>query len=1129
MDGTFTADGNVTATADDISGLSATANDTVTMISTANISNVTADGETVVLTAENDIANAGVTADTATLTATNGSITTANVTAATATLTAANGNIANGAITADTATLTAGNEIDGTTVTADGAITATATTIASSAFISENDTITVDASAIDATSFLAKNANLDITTVAITGNSSFTALTGDVTLAAEQIVSATVNAGNDATVTANDEMTDVTIDASGEANVTAGTINSLVVDSNEATVTATDGDIVNANVWSVEVTMNAEDGSIIGSNAEGSNVTLTASNSIIDSGVTASNTATLTAENEIDTTNVTAGGAIDATATTIAASSFISETGDVNATATLIDATTILAKEGAITVDADDISGLTATALGDIAITAVNDIVNANADGENVTMTATEGSIINSGVYANVKAVLTAGDEIDGTNVTAQGTGLPETGEDAITAMAKYIGESSFIAENGDVTIGSEEDPVLQIRGSTIWAKLGAVNVYIDEDEGEFDGMALTAKQDLKIKAAYIIGSALISEEGNVDVTAKKSLGGTTVVSKHKDVTVDAGRIEANSAIDAIEGNITVTGTDAVIEDTVFNAAKTIDVQDADTISNANFRGGEEVTVKANAIDGSTIESDTVTLAGNDSPITIGADGAVNVNGAETITLDNAGVTNIVSNNTNDVTVNAINGGDDEVISITQNVGDLTVIDDGTLQIGQIKVDSQVTIIAEDDILDGTEDETANVIADKIQMTAVNGNIGDEEDGLNLLVKEITGTGITAENGGVYLTSDGAIKRDTNGRDGIADITAQTVKVDAADGIGEIAYKEDGNGLSDTVGEPITDGFIVIDGANNIELNTKNGNADIAVELENANTVDLVANATGNDSDIFVTTDDVKTLNLNDVSAIDGNVVIGAARTNVNAKHVRALDNGDKTGIVNDAHAVVIEGLNINVAMNGIRSDYEVDLIAHNNVTAAGDESDVNITTGGDINITVGGQVGSVEGNNPLTVDADGELHVDKLPGSDNNGNGKDIVWVYANGNTSDGAIHYDGKPNTEPGIIYWNGRVWGGNNTPVNQVSRAEGEFAKQIRNMIDAYNGKYWTVSQLIYFPHVYMMMDLKPQDMSIEHILNGRGTIDNLPDGVGPDTIDINAWDDSFSWYQGNGWKW
>jgi hypothetical protein len=270
-------------------------------------------------------------------------------------------------------------------------------------------------------------------------------------------------------------------------------------------------------------------------------------------------------------------------------------------------------------------------------------------------------------------------------------------------------------------------------------------------------------------------------------------------------------------------------------------------------------------------------------------------------------------------------------------------------------------------------------------------------------------------------------------------------------------------------------------------------------------------------------------TENVRTLNLDKVSAIDGNVVIGAAHSNVNAKHVRALDNGDKTGIVNDAHAVVIEGANINVATDGIRSDYEVDLIAHGDVTADGDGDFVNITTGGDINITVGGQIGNAGSNNPLTVDADGELHVDKLPGSDNNGNGKDIVWVYANGNTSDGAIHYDGKPNTEPGIIYWNGRVWGGNSDPVNQVSRAEGEFSKQIRNMIDAYNGKYWTVSQLIYFPHVYMMMDLRQQDMSIDHILNGRGTIDNLPDGVLPDTIDINSWDDSFSWYQGNGWQW
>ena len=984
----------------------------------------------------------------------------------------ATNNIANGSVNAtDTADLTAGNEIDGTTVTAANAITAEAYTIAASAFISENGDITLDAEGnIDATSILAKDGAITATAHTISGDSSFS--------------------GSDSVTATTEYISGLTALSDGDITLTATY------------------DIVNANVEGVNVTFEATEGNIV------------------NAAINAIDTVTLTAGNEIDGTNVTAANAITATADTIATSAFVSEAGDITATATTaIIATDLIAKDGAITAEAQDISGLTAKATNDVTITAANDIVNTNAEGSNVTLTATEGSIINSGVYADIKAILTAGDEIDGTNVTAQGTGLPETGEDAITAMAKYIGASSFIAENADVTIGSEEQPVLQIRDTTMWAKLGAVNIFIDEN-GELDGIALTSKQDLKVSAGYIVGSTLVSEEGNVDVTAKKSLAGTTVLSKHKDVFVDAARIEANSAIDAIEGNITVTGTDAVIADTVFNAAKTIDVQDADTIDNANFRGSD-VTIKANAIDDSTIESDSVTLTGNDNAIVIGADGAVNVNGAETITLDNVGETNIVSNNANDVTVNAVNGGDDEVISIAQNGGDLTVTDDGTIKIGQISADGTVTITAEDDILDGSDNETANITAGKVTLTANNGNIGSDDDALDLAVGAITGTGITAENGNVNIATDGAIRRDTS-RDA-ADITAKNVKVTAADGIGEITYKEDGDGLSDTVGEPITDAFIVINGAEDIELYTTGGNADIAVEIENAKTVDLIAKTTGNDSDIFATTDDVKTLNLNDVSAIDGNVVIGAAHSNVNANHVRALDNGDKTGIVNDAHAVVIEGANINVAIDGIRSDYEVDLTAHGDVTADGDASDVNITTGGDINITVGGQVGNVENNNPLTVDADGELHVDKLPGSDNNGNGNNIVWVYANGNTSDGEIHYDGKPNTEPGIIYWNGRVWGGNNTPVNQVTRAEGEFGKQIRNMIDAYNGKYWTVSQLVYFPHVYMMMDLKPQDMSIEHILNGRGTIDNLPDGVLPDTIDINSWDDSFSWYQGNGWKW
>ena len=382
----------------------------------------------------------------------------------------------------------------------------------------------------------------------------------------------------------------------------------------------------------------------------------------------------------------------------------------------------------------------------------------------------------------------------------------------------------------------------------------------------------------------------------------------------------------------------------------------------------------------------------------------------------------------------------------------------------------------------------------------------------------------ISGTGITAGDL-VNIATDGAFRRDTSRTD--ADITAKTVKVTAEDGIGVLSYRNDGEALGDTIGQPETAQLLRINKASDVQLNTTGGDADIAVKLAGSSSVRLVAMAEGNDSDIFASRDGAGSLVLHKVEATDGNVIIDARASNVSAVRVRALDNGDKTGIVNDAHSVYIKAGTLNIANNGIRSDYEVVIEANGDVSAGGGPGDVNITAGEDVIITTGGKIGDVESNSPVTIDADGEFHVNKLPGTE--GEGKDKVWVYADGRTGDGKIYYDGKPNTEPGIIYWNGRVWGGNNTPVNQVSRAEGEFNNQIRAMIAAYNGNYLADGKLIYFPHVYMMLDLKPQDMSIEHIMQGCGTIDGLPEGVGPDTIDIYSLDDTFSWYQGDKWEW
>ena len=191
----------------------------------------------------------------------------------------------------------------------------------------------------------------------------------------------------------------------------------------------------------------------------------------------------------------------------------------------------------------------------------------------------------------------------------------------------------------------------------------------------------------------------------------------------------------------------------------------------------------------------------------------------------------------------------------------------------------------------------------------------------------------------------------------------------------------------------------------------------------------------------------------------------------------------------------------------------------DVDIASNGDITGTGNED---IEAGNDIDLAVGGQIGQVRPNIPVDVIAGGELHIDALPGNDNNGLGPDHVWVNMTGTTGDGdIIHYDGKPGTEPGIIYWNGHIWGGADKPVREVDRAQGEFMSRVTDIIARYQGNYWGVNTTLYFPHVRFAFDQKPADMSIEHILNGRGVIDGLPEGVTPNIIDINAIDESYIW--------
>jgi hypothetical protein len=174
----------------------------------------------------------------------------------------------------------------------------------------------------------------------------------------------------------------------------------------------------------------------------------------------------------------------------------------------------------------------------------------------------------------------------------------------------------------------------------------------------------------------------------------------------------------------------------------------------------------------------------------------------------------------------------------------------------------------------------------------------------------------------------------------------------------------------------------------------------------------------------------------------------------------------------------------------------------------------------MNIVAGNDIDITTSGRVGTV-GGNPVTVDAGGDVIVGSLPGTPNYGKS---VWVYMQGNSGDGEIHYSGIGNTPPGTIVWNGKVWGGSEMAMIQMDRAEDAIYAEIRNIMQRYDASSQWFYGFLYFPHIRAYMDGYQGNMSIEHILKGSGTVEGLPEGVSPTTvIDFQAIDDSYLWQQ------
>ncbi|MBP5638800.1 MAG: hypothetical protein J6X55_04950, partial [Victivallales bacterium] len=133
--------------------------------------------------------------------------------------------------------------------------------------------------------------------------------------------------------------------------------------------------------------------------------------------------------------------------------------------------------------DASITSTIVLTKDGNIKVEAGTDIRNSNfsAANGNVEITAKNNSILNASVQAGKIAILTAGNEIDGSTVTAYG----DRGSNTITAEADYIGGDSFIAETGHI----ELIPRRKMYGVVAWEKQYEVRPDpepVPEDEKPF-------------------------------------------------------------------------------------------------------------------------------------------------------------------------------------------------------------------------------------------------------------------------------------------------------------------------------------------------------------------------------------------------------------------------------------------------------------------------------------------------------------------------------------------------------------------------------------------------------------------------------------------------------------------
>ena len=558
---------------------------------------------------------------------------------------------------------------------------------------------------------------------------------------------------------------------------------------------------------------------------------------------------------------------------------------------------------------------------------------------------------------------------------------------------------------------------------------------------------------------------------------------------------------DANGTLTATAGAVTAEGKSGV------ELAGVVEAQDAITVNSSN---------------GAVNVAQTATLTSNDD--------SVAVTGKQDVTVASA----VIGDDNVTITSNAGNVAVENTATLTANNENIAITADGNIDVnGRSVADDNVTMTAAQG--DVTIGATVNAVNDNVEVTATKGTITQTENSGNI----VAGTGASLDAKGdikvdaVYAgydvddmdniaknANDGVVDVDTKGTlkdyGDDAAIYGDTVALDAAKGVGDA-----NNAISVANATSLTSNTTGDDAGNYMNISKDETVAAGIGEL----TTTVNASATGANSDVSLVSDGddaVENITVQNITAADGNVEVTATESSVNVDTVAAKKDVDIA--VNDLSAPVNNVSGDDVSLLAEENDVVINSIAATgdaNITAEGGNltdtgNGVAITAAGDVLMAANGYIGDVDGQNPMDVNAGGAIKVDSLIGE------TDGVWALIRGTSENSSVEYVGA-GAPPETVFFNSMVYGGQELGIEYINRAGTELDLRSYVMVDDYNAFSWMGKKSIYFPTTRMFVDSIYGGTSIDFILDGAGRIklEGIDEQIGPDGIDMNALDDSFTW--------